>query len=70
MPLYEYHCDECQEDFEKMVRLSECDVNPRCPHCGSLRTRKQISTFASRGESSPAWSSSSSGCSSSGSRFS
>ncbi|WP_322509281.1 zinc ribbon domain-containing protein [Anaerolinea sp.] len=73
MPLYEYHCDECQEDFEKLVSLSECDVNPRCPACGSLRTRRQISKFATRG-SSPTWSlsspSASSGCSSKGSLFS
>lgn len=32
MPLYEYHCDVCQTDFETLVRSSS-EV-PVCPSCG------------------------------------
>ena len=44
MPLYEYHCNDCEEDFEKMVRFSEASQSPECPKCGSKKTHKQIST--------------------------
>jgi putative FmdB family regulatory protein len=67
MPLYEYHCNECGEEFEKMVRFSEADLGPTCPTCQSRDTKKKISSFASLG-SSLGWTSSStsSSCGSSG----
>ncbi len=54
MPLYEYHCNTCGENFEKMVRFSEQEQEqaPECPQCHSRDTRKRISLFASRGFSS------------------
>ncbi len=52
MPLYEYHCNTCGENFEKMVRFSEQEQPPECPQCHSRDTRKQISLFASSGFSS------------------
>lgn len=51
MPLYEYHCNECGEEFEKMVRFSEADRSPLCPQCQSSDTKKKISSFASIGAS-------------------
>jgi len=69
MPIYEYICRDCGQPFEKMVRLSETQTSPTCPSCGSPDTRKQLSTFASRGASSAggsSYSSNSSSCSSSG----
>ena len=72
MPLYEYHCQECGEDFEKMVRFSEAAHSPQCAVCGSADTHKQISTFASKltGASSLSSASSASSCSSGAGRFS
>lgn len=68
MPLYEYLCRDCGRPFEKMVRMSEQDLTPVCPSCGSADTRKQISTFATRGFSSTSSvRASSSSCSSTGS---
>jgi putative FmdB family regulatory protein len=61
MPLYEYHCQNCTEDFEKIVRFSEANLLPPCPVCGSTDTHKKISAAASFGNAS------SSGASSSGS---
>lgn len=43
MPIYEYICEECGQDFEKVVRFSEADLSPICPACGSQETHKQIS---------------------------
>jgi putative FmdB family regulatory protein len=51
MPLYEYHCNECNEEFEKMVRFSEADQSPVCPACHSQDTVKKISRVAAFGTS-------------------
>ena len=63
MPLYEYHCNTCDENFEKMVRISEQELAPECPECHSHNTRKRISLFASRGFSASSLGSSTSGSS-------
>jgi putative FmdB family regulatory protein len=68
MPIYEYHCKSCDTTFEKMIRWSEADRPPTCPHCQSQETHKKISTFASLGNQASGGTSSSS-CGSSG-RFS
>jgi len=52
MPLYEYHCINCGEEFEQIVRFSEADLTPSCPFCGDKDTRKKISIAASFGSSS------------------
>jgi putative FmdB family regulatory protein len=49
MPIYEYQCSDCGDEFEKMVRFSEADQNPPCPVCQSQNTKKKISSFASIG---------------------
>ncbi len=51
MPLFEYRCNECGNEFEKIVRFSEASQNPDCPACQGQDTKKKISTFASRGSS-------------------
>jgi len=47
MPLYEYHCNDCGDNFEKMVRFSEADLSPACPVCQGQDTKKKISAVAS-----------------------
>jgi putative FmdB family regulatory protein len=49
MPIYEYHCPDCNSNFEKLVRLSEANVVPECPECGQRHTQKKLSTFATSG---------------------
>ena len=49
MPLYEYRCEECGEDFEKLVRFSEADLTQACPECGGQKTYKKITAAASFG---------------------
>ena len=49
MPLYEYQCNDCGDEFEKMARFSEADQAQACPACQSRNTRKKILVFASLG---------------------
>ena len=41
MPIYEYHCDKCGEDFEYLV-IGEPD--PDCPACNSKNARSIVVT--------------------------
>lgn len=54
MPLFEYICRNCQEQFELLVRGEE---KPQCPSCGSRKLDKQLSAPAAHtaggGQSSP-----------------
>jgi putative FmdB family regulatory protein len=67
MPIYEYHCNTCGADFERLVFGANPEVT--CEKCGSKKTCKLMSRFG-MGKSSSAPSSSSSsnsgcgGCSS------
>ncbi len=51
MPIYEYHCDECDEKFELFVRTAGQQDEPRCPACGSTRVKKAVSLFGVGGSS-------------------
>lgn len=44
MPIYEYQCLDCHQEFEKLVRAS--GPVPVCPQCGSATLQKKLSTFA------------------------
>jgi len=50
MPLYEYRCESCGASFEKLVMNSKRD-EIACSKCGSTRTKRQVSTFATSGNS-------------------
>lgn len=60
MPIYEYHCNSCGADFEKLVFSAKPAV--ACEKCGSSKTEKLLSRFG-MGRSPNAPSSSSSGSS-------
>lgn len=47
MPLYEYRCKSCGEEFEKMVRFTATQT-PFCPACRSQETEKKLSLVATR----------------------
>lgn len=47
MPIYEYVCDGCRQQFERYVRAWNEAV--RCPACESGAVQKQLSRFAMAG---------------------
>ncbi len=44
MPLYDYHCQECDEVFEvwASIKEKEAGLKPQCPTCHSQKTRQVI----------------------------
>jgi putative FmdB family regulatory protein len=46
MPIYEFHCEKCEQDSEILVRSNDWK-GTKCPHCGSTKLAKKFSTFAS-----------------------
>jgi putative FmdB family regulatory protein len=40
MPLYAYACNDCEAEFELLVRASD---TPECPACGSPKLTRQVS---------------------------
>jgi putative FmdB family regulatory protein len=45
MPLYEFRCRACREEFEALVRPHD-DESPRCPACGGADLDQLLSSFA------------------------
>ena len=41
MPIYEYLCDKCEHNFDRLVRLK--DPMPHCPECDAATVSKKIS---------------------------
>ncbi|MBN2079087.1 MAG: zinc ribbon domain-containing protein [Spirochaetes bacterium] len=46
MPLYEFKCRECGKSFSELRRVGDDEGVP-CSHCGSVNTKKMVSSFAS-----------------------
>ena len=63
MPIFEYHCSSCNEDFEKIVFNGKTKV--QCPRCNGGKVTKKMSAFSFKsGSRDVASSSKSTGCSS------
>ncbi len=60
MPIYEYECNKCGEEFERLV-FGRAEV--RCPACDSDDVRKKFSVFGMSGVERPFAGTNSSGCS-------
>ena len=46
MPIFEYECGRCGRMSSQVVLGSEKKSRPACPHCGSTRTKRVMSSFA------------------------
>jgi putative FmdB family regulatory protein len=50
MPIYEYICEDCKEQFEKIVINKQQEI--ACPKCSSKKAAIQLSVFATAGNGS------------------
>lgn len=48
MPIYEYRCDECNKQFEKIIISSAGQEKITCPECGTEKVKKIISASSYR----------------------
>ncbi len=42
MPIYEFKCEKCQEEFEELCSADQKKV--RCPHCGAEEANRLMSS--------------------------
>ncbi len=66
MPLFEFHCNDCNSDFEELLRNVAEASEVVCPACGSARVEKLASSFATVAGGSGHGAGGGSGCSSHG----
>ena len=48
MPIYEYSCEDCGSNFEKLIRRTADRSEVACPKCTSQKLHQQFSSFAAR----------------------
>ncbi len=56
MPIYTYKCPECDEQFERVLKLAQFDEPQACPQCGHEPTKRIIASpvgFILRGDGWP-----------------
>lgn len=46
MPIYEFKCNKCGNEFEKLMFRSDGEEKPSCPSCGEADTSRLMSSFA------------------------
>jgi putative FmdB family regulatory protein len=49
MPIFEFKCGSCGNEFEKLIRSSSS--TPECPSCQSGNLEKKLSTFSAHSKS-------------------
>jgi len=42
MPIYEYTCKDCQNDFEALRSMSQADEPIDCQNCGSRQVSRKV----------------------------
>jgi putative FmdB family regulatory protein len=48
MPLFEFTCTSCGQNFEELLRSSLIIDGVTCPICKGTEVKKKVSTFASK----------------------
>jgi putative FmdB family regulatory protein len=51
MPIYEYQCGDCRNEFSRLQPIGANADGMRCPKCKSPEVERQLSTFASTSSS-------------------
>ncbi|ROR01601.1 FmdB family zinc ribbon protein [Desulfosoma caldarium] len=49
MPIYEYLCEQCGNEFESFIWSAKDEESLACPKCGAVDVKKLLSSFASKG---------------------
>jgi len=52
MPIYEYRCPVCDEEFEAFRSISSSDAEVACPKCGQKNPQRKLSSFIGKSSSS------------------
>lgn len=52
MPLYQYKCSDCNNEFEELRRRDEAEAAIECPKCKGMNTKRKMPTSISGGTSS------------------
>ncbi|MEM4408376.1 MAG: zinc ribbon domain-containing protein [Candidatus Caldarchaeum sp.] len=45
MPIYEYECKDCSQQYSELVMTSDEEKSVKCPKCGSNNRERVFSTF-------------------------
>ena len=45
MPIYEYECETCNDNFEQFRSISDRNNDAECPRCGKKSDKIVISSF-------------------------
>ena len=53
MPLYTFHCADCEREFEELVSINKID-SVQCPECDSNEVERLLSLVAGLSKSSSA----------------
>jgi putative FmdB family regulatory protein len=62
MPIYEFCCQDCREEFEEFFHSSSQKKDVVCAKCGSANVRKKVSLFGMAGKNGDSAPSSGGGC--------
>lgn len=46
MPIYEYRCTECNEEFSLLQSIHSAENDTKCPKCFSGKVKKVVSAFS------------------------
>jgi putative FmdB family regulatory protein len=68
MPIYEFRCADCDQQFEALCKMGSNGRGLRCPHCRGRHLERLVSGFVSRAGSKSEGAAASSSCSTCSSR--
>jgi putative FmdB family regulatory protein len=63
MPIYEYKCDDCGQQFDALRSMKDADNVIPCGECRSHQTKRKLSVFFAHNNSGKPITSNSSNCS-------
>jgi putative FmdB family regulatory protein len=62
VPIYEYACRSCEQEFEELSRSMDKPEPVQCPACGGAKVERRFSVFAARQSAEPTPAARAGGC--------